>query len=143
MMELQENIRYNKILEITSEDVMNQKDLIILNEWKRVLIEKIDGMKTRIKILDAEFKQNSSEENKSNFIRTNDARKHNQSFLDIICKRIKSIKKKNGSGFGRKIKSYINFKNIAKEVLPSELYDEINLRAKLLTDEEYLEMNNE
>jgi hypothetical protein len=130
-----EKIIFNTILNVSSEDVNAENDLKILSEWKNVLTQKNNEIKVRLETARIEYHNDNSEKNKSILIRTSDARNHNVSFINIIDNRIKQIKKQNGQGMSKYIQNLINFKEIAKLILPEDLYEEINLKAKLKTEE--------
>ena len=113
----------NKVLNITSDDVENQKDLQILLDWKRTLQNKINELKVRLEVARKEYQTLNSEENKSILIRTSDARNYNIAFLELLNARIKKLRNKNG--LGDHIQNLRNFKAVAKEKLSEELYEEI------------------
>lgn len=56
----------NKILNITSEDVLKKTDIDTLLEWRRTLLQSINEMKSRLFLLKAELDKNASEELKQN-----------------------------------------------------------------------------
>ena len=113
----------NKVLNITSDDVENQKDLQILLDWKRTLQNKINELKVRLEVARKEYQTLNSEENKSILITTSDARNYNIAFLELLNARIKKLRNKNG--LGDHIQNLSNFKAVAKEKLSEELYEEI------------------
>ena len=51
----------NKVLNITSDDVENQKDLQILLDWKRTLQNKINELKVRLEVARKEYQTLNSE----------------------------------------------------------------------------------
>ena len=100
----------NKILNITSDDVLKQTDITILLDWRRILLQAAREMKDRLCVLHADLDKNHSEELKSRYIRTSDARSYNLAFVDIINQQIRQIR-------GTIVKKEIPTKYKAKEYI--------------------------
>lgn len=125
----------NTTLNITSEEVEKEKDVKILQEWKNTLYFKSKEINARLETVKIDYSKENTEENKSKYIRTSDAKAHNIKFQNIIEDRIRFLKKKNGQNMSKYIQNLVNFKDIAKQLLDQDLYEEINVKAKLKTDE--------
>ena len=128
-------IMINTTLNITSEDVEKEKEIKILQEWKNILYFKSKEINARLETVKINYSKENTEENKSKYIRTSDAKTHNSKFLNIIEDRIRILKKKNGQNMSKYIQNLVNFKDIAKQLLAEDLYEEINVKAKLKTEE--------
>ena len=127
----------NKILNITSEDVLKETNIDTLLEWRRTLLQSINEMKSRLFILKTELETDTSEELKSKYIRTSDARKYNLAFVDVINQQIRVIR---GTNLKRNIPSkfkakyYIEylktFRNLIKSTIDEDLFETIDNQAK-------------
>lgn len=127
----------NKILNITSEDVLKETNIDTLLEWRRTLLQSINEMKSRLFILKTELETDTSEELKSKYIRTSDARKYNLAFVDVINQQIRVIR---GTNLKRNIPSkfkakyYIEylktFRNLVKSTINEDLFETLDNQAK-------------
>lgn len=130
----------NKILNITSEDVFKETNIDTLLDWRRTLLQSINEMKSRLFILKAELDTDTSEELKSKYIRTSDARKYNLAFVDVINQQIREIRgtklKKNVPDKFR-AKYYIEylktFRNLVKDTIDESLFEALDNQAKELS----------
>lgn len=127
----------NKILNITSEDVFKETNIDTLLDWRRTLLQSINEMKSRLFILKAELDTDTSEELKSKYIRTSDARKYNLAFVDVINQQIREIrgtklKKDTPSKF--KARYYIEylktFRSLVKNAIDEDLFEALDNQAK-------------
>jgi hypothetical protein len=127
----------NKILNITSEDVLKETNIDTLLEYRRTLLQSINEMKSRLFILKTELETDTSEELKSKYIRTSDARKYNLAFVDVINQQIRVIrgtilKRNTPSKF--KAKYYIEylktFRNLVKSTIDEDLFETLDNQAK-------------
>jgi hypothetical protein len=94
-------------------------------------------MKSRLFILKTELETDTSEELKSKYIRTSDARKYNLAFVDVINQQIRVIrgtilKRNTPSKF--KAKYYIEylktFRNLVKSTIDEDLFETLDNQAK-------------
>lgn len=131
----------NKILNITSDDVLKQTNITILLDWRRTLLQAAREMKDRLRVLHADLDKNHSEELKSKYIRTSDARSYNLAFVDIINQQIRQIrgtivKKEIPTKY--KAKEYIKylktFRTLVKESIDEELFQSLDNQAKELSN---------
>ena len=129
----------NKILNITSEDVLKKTDIDTLLEWRRTLLQSINEMKSRLFLLKAELDKKASEELKSKYIRTSDARNYNLAFVDVINGQIREIRGTNMKRYNPKYKAkdYIDylktFRNLVKNTIDEDLFQTLDNQAKELS----------
>jgi predicted nuclease with TOPRIM domain len=128
----------NKLLNITSDDVAIETDINKLLEWRRALHKSVHDLKTRLYALQQEMNINQTEEIKSRFIRSSDARNYNIEFIEIINARIRELRGtiyKKDSPHKEKAKRYLNylkeFKKIAKENLSEDIFNELSKKAQI------------
>lgn len=130
----------NRILNITSDDVLKENDLDVLISWRRTLLHAINDMKARLHVINREMEEDNSEDLKSKYIRTSDARNHNIAFVDAINLQIREIrgtKINRGAVTKFKAKEYIQylktFRALVKSVVDEELFESLNKQAKELS----------
>lgn len=130
----------NRILNITSDDVLKEKDLDILIEWRRSLLHAINDMKARLRLINNDMQIENSEELKSKYIRTSDARNHNIAFVDVINLQIREVRgtKMKREPNKHKAKEYIEylklFRKLVKNAIDEELFNSLDNQAKNLSD---------
>ena len=127
----------NKILNITSDDVLKETDITILLDWRRTLLQSAREMKDRLRVLKADLDKNRSEELRSRYIRTSDARSYNLAFVDIINQQIRQIrgtiiKKDIPTKYKAKenIKYLKTFRTLVKESIDEEFFQSLDNLAK-------------
>nr|DAK18085.1 MAG TPA: hypothetical protein [Caudoviricetes sp.] len=129
----------NRILNITSDNVLNEKDIDVLIGWRRTLLQAINEMKDRLYLYKTELETNYSKDLESRYIRTSDARNHNIAFVDVINLQIRDVrgtKIKRNANF--KAKEYIEylktFRKLVKESISEELFKSLDQQAKEISD---------
>lgn len=133
------DIIVSKNINKTSQDVQDETDIKTLIEWRTLLQDDINQMKSRILLLRKEIQINHSEELKSKYIRTNDAKQHCAIFLDIVNTRIREIRgnidqKRNRGANKKQVGKYIDylktFRKLVKEKFGEEIFQQLDLEAK-------------
>lgn len=127
----------NKILGITSEDVLAETDIKVLLEWKRKLKLHLSEMKNRLILYKQDLEGRRDEELYSKFIRTSDARNYGVAFLDILTTRIRELRgtlsKPKDKNFGKYMDYLKAFRKLVKKEISDELFNELDNRAKEIT----------
>lgn len=130
----------NRILNITSDDVLKERDLDTLIEWRRTLLHAINDMKARLHLIKKEMDEGGTEDLKSKYIRTSDARNHNIAFVDVINLQIRDVRgTKIMRGPNRyKAKEYIEylktFRKLVKDFINEEQFKYLDNQAKELSN---------
>lgn len=130
-----DDIIRNTVLKVTSEDVRSESDVEKLVQWRLVLEEKYRLLKARESIRRIELNACYDGNKKRELSLICELRGNTQLFLSLIHNRIKELRKEGKIPQRRYINELKLFRQIAKEKLPRELYDEIKKEAKELNED--------